>query len=778
VSHAERRLREVEERLRDVEAPGPPPRLLESLVREIPETLGAGEEAAPGGASRWRRWRLLAASLAVVVAGGALGYRLLREAPVERSVEPRSAEPRSVEPAAPRAEAPVPGSDQPRGVDDAPGTAAPTGRVDAVEVLPGDEGGKRVVAPGPPIPAAPAPEEVREENVAAGDAGQGTREIGERAGDPLDRAREQLRDRLSALAAEGGLERAAPSPPAAAPPAAAVEASPEVPLAPPAVVQTAPQPDATAAAAAPRPGRDGEFRGRLDALKVGQEAFEVEPAGGRAGSQAGFDEAPTRRWVPPSTGGTVEPNDRPYGDMFFQGYGTNPFVDTEDDPLSTFAVDVDTASYELARGYLRRGHLPPADAVRVEEFVNSFDYGDPPPRRRDFAVVAEGAPSPFAATARTYLVRFALKGREVAASHRRPAVLTFVVDVSGSMNRENRLGLVKRSLGLLVDELDAGDAVGLVVYGSRGQVLLAPTGDYERVLAAIDRLRPGGSTNAEEGLALGYETARRHFRDGAINRVILCSDGVANVGATGPDTILRRIAEEAAAGIELTAVGFGMGNYNDVLMEQLADRGDGNYAYVDDVETARRVFVENLTGTLQTIAADAKVQVEFDPGQVQSYRLLGYENRDVADRDFRNDAVDAGEIGAGHQVTALYEVKLREGAPQRGDLATLRLRYRSRESGRIVEDAAGLGRQDLARSWSEAPRGLRVAAVVAEFAERLRGSYWARGTSLRELAAAARDVGRLGPWDSRLAELTELIEIAARLEGGGPAAEPDDRFER
>ena len=226
-----------------------------------------------------------------------------------------------------------------------------------------------------------------------------------------------------------------------------------------------------------------------------------------------------------------------------------------------------------------------------------------------------------------------------------------------------------------------------MVYGSRGRVLLEPSGDLEAIRRAIDRLTPGGSTNAEEGLLLGYELARRHFRPESINRLVLCSDGVANVGRTGPESILARVEREAGDGIELTTVGFGMGNYNDVLMEQLADRGDGNYAYVDTLDEARRIFVENLTGTLQTIASDAKIQVEFDPEAVSRYRLLGYENRDVADQHFRDDTVDAGEIGAGHRVTALYEIKLADEPRRRGPLAEVRLRYRSRETGRVVEDS-------------------------------------------------------------------------------------------
>ncbi|KAB2953554.1 MAG: DUF3520 domain-containing protein, partial [Thermoanaerobaculia bacterium] len=393
----------------------------------------------------------------------------------------------------------------------------------------------------------------------------------------------------------------------------------------------------------------------------------------------------------PSTGGSAEPLDQPVGDMFFRPTGVNPFVDSAEDRLSTFALDVDTGSYTLARSYLERGSLPPAEAIRVEEFVNAQRYDDPAPRRGEFTLTAEGAPSPFAPGERYRLLRFAVRARDVAAWQRKPAVLTFVVDVSGSMDRENRLGLVKRALGLLLDELAPEDRVGLVVYGSNGRVLLPHTRDLEAIRDAVARLVPEGSTNAEEGLRLGYDLADRGYRAGAINRLILCSDGVANVGATGPESILARIGREARRGIELTAVGFGMGNYNDALMEQLADQGDGAYHYVDTLDEARKVFVENLTGTLQTVAKDAKVQVEFEPAAVDRWRLLGYENRDVADRDFRNDRVDAGEVGVGTAVTALYEVRLAPGARGADRLATLRLRWKSVDGGRVVE-----ARQDLA----------------------------------------------------------------------------------
>jgi Ca-activated chloride channel family protein len=448
--------------------------------------------------------------------------------------------------------------------------------------------------------------------------------------------------------------------------------------------------------------------------------------------------------------------------MFFRSYGTNPFVDTEDDPLSTFGLDVDTGSYTLARSYIERGELPPPEAIRVEEFVNYFDYRDPPPRRGEFTLSVEGAPSPWARGPRYHLLRIGIQGREISTAQRREATLIFVVDVSGSMARENRIGLVKRALHLLLDQLGSGDRVGLVVYGSRGQVLLQPTHDLERVRWTVDRLTTGGSTNAEEGLMLAYDLARRHWRPEAINRVVLCSDGVANVGRTGPESILERIGREAEEGVELTTVGFGMGNYNDVLMEQLADRGDGNYAYVDTLEEARRVFVEQLTGTLQTIAADAKVQVELDPRTVSRYRLLGYENRDVADHRFRDDTVDAGEIGAGHSVTALYEIKLAEGAPRRAHLGVVRLRYRSRATDRIVEDSLEIRRSGLARSWSAAPPGLRLAAVAAELAEVLKGSYWAREASLEELLRRAEAAERDFPGDPDVRELTELVRRVAR----------------
>jgi len=300
-----------------------------------------------------------------------------------------------------------------------------------------------------------------------------------------------------------------------------------------------------------------------------------------------------------------------------------------------------------------------------------------------------------------HLLRVGLRARDPREEPRRPANLVFVVDVSGSMAREGRLELVKEALRLLLDELEPGDTVGIVAFTTDARVVIEPTGVARRhaLEAALATLQPERSTNVEAGLRLGYRMARAHYRAGGINRLVLCSDGVANEASTRAEEILAHVRRESDGGIHLSAVGVGMGNYNDVLLERLADRGDGNYAYVDDLAEARRVFGENLAGTLRTVAEDAKVQVEFAPDAVERWRLIGYENRRVADEDFRDDAVDAGEVGAGHQVTALFEVKLTaralgvlETGRSRRDvtLANVRLRYRAPGQGAWFHGGEGL----------------------------------------------------------------------------------------
>ena len=433
------------------------------------------------------------------------------------------------------------------------------------------------------------------------------------------------------------------------------------------------------------------------------------------------------------------PNGEAYHDMFFKGAGTNPFIDTEDDHLSTFAMDVDTGSYSITRGYLTDGYLPPPEAVRVEEFVNAFDYNYAPPPDSAFAIHIDGAPSKFGEGKRLQLLRIGLQGHVIPTEDRKDAILTFVIDVSGSMERENRLGLVKKALTILVNQLRPTDKVGIVVYGSRGRLVLPHIGIERRseILAAINSLAPGGSTNAEEGLRIGYDLAWRNASVNHINRVILCSDGVANVGQTGPDAILKEIRSYVQKGITLSTVGFGMGNYNDVLMEQLANTGNGNYAYVDTLSEAKRIFVENLTGTLQLIAKDAKIQVDFNPEVISRFRLLGYENRRLDHEQFRDDTVDAGEVGSGHQVTALYEVKLHPDAT--GKLATVSIRYADADNHKVSEVSEDISVAQLHKSFDTAPATFRLAASVAEFAEILRESYWAKDGSLDAVHQVVKD---------------------------------------
>ncbi|NTX53661.1 von Willebrand factor type A domain-containing protein [Myxococcus sp. CA039A] len=450
-----------------------------------------------------------------------------------------------------------------------------------------------------------------------------------------------------------------------------------------------------------------------------------------------------------------------YFDMYFKGYGVNPTVETEDERFSTFSVDTDTASYTLARAYLERSVLPSEGAVRVEEFVNTFDHAYPAPADAPFNVHVEGFPSP--ARKGYQVVRIGVKAREVSDAQRKPSHLVFVIDVSGSMQGDQRLGLVKRALLLLVNELDARDRVSIVVYGSEARQVLPPTSaeDKERLLTAIDGLHSEGSTNAQAGMELGYRIASEHLLEGGTNRVILCSDGVANNGITDADGIWSRVKNFAAQGITLSTVGFGMGHYNDVLMERLAQVGEGNYAYVDRLKEAHRIFVKNLTGTLQVVAKDVKLQVEFDPKAVSRYRLLGYENRMLSKEQFRDDRVDAGEVGAGHSVTALYEVKLNKPAPS---LGTLRIRYKAPGGGDSKELETKLARGALQASYGAAAPTARLAYVAAALAEKLRGSYWTRALTYGALVELWEGLG--APLKARedVSELGGLIQRAASLD--------------
>lgn len=456
--------------------------------------------------------------------------------------------------------------------------------------------------------------------------------------------------------------------------------------------------------------------------------------------------------------------------MTFDNPGTNPFFDTQDDNFSTFAMDVDTGSYTVARSYLTStGQLPPEDAIRPEEFVNYFagDY-DSPGGDDAFAIYLDAAPAPFGYEGH-YLMRVGIQGKYIAPEDRESALLIFVIDVSGSMDREDRLGTVKESLAFLVDELREDDRVGIVVYSDQSRAVLEPTSasDKTRIMNAINALQPEGSTNVEDGLRLGYDLAERFMTEGENTRVIVLSDGVANVGNTGPDAILNTIKNGVDDGINLSTIGFGMGNYNDVLMEQLANDGNGNYFYVDTLREARRVFVHNLTGTLQVIGYDAKIQVEFNPEVADRYRLIGYENRAIADQDFRNDTVDAGEVGAGHSVTALYEIAL-EGDTEQfvanspDVIATVYIRYQDADTREVVELKNDLTVEDLRADITDTPASFQVQVAAAEFAELLRGSTWAEGGSFGPVLKLLEPIMAEQPENEDLAELVDLVRLAIR----------------
>jgi Ca-activated chloride channel family protein len=454
--------------------------------------------------------------------------------------------------------------------------------------------------------------------------------------------------------------------------------------------------------------------------------------------------------------GTPVPQPTMLPDNFFEVYGVNPFVSTAVDHLSTFSLDVDTGSYTIARRYVRDGLLPPPDAVRVEEFVNYFDQEYALPPDTAFAVFADGAPSPFHHDG-TYLIRIGVQGYDVPDAERPPASLTFVIDVSGSMAQENRLGLVKQSLELLVERMRPDDRVSIVTYGSNAHVVLEPTDGTNkgRILDAIHNLEPQGSTNLEAGMNLGYQMANAAYRANGINRVIIASDGVANVGVTNPDALSEQIRGYADAGITLTTIGFGMGNYNDVTMEQLADQGNGSYAYVDTLVEAEKLFVEDLTSTLHTIAIDAKIQVDFNPDVVSQYRLIGYENRAVADQDFRNDEVDAGEIGAGHTATALYAVQFYPGA--NGRVGTVYLRWEDPESRQVQEMNGNINVSDLSASFEDTTPRYQLAVIVAHYAELLRSSFWSGDATFNQLSIYAQRLANQMGYDEDVAEFAELV---------------------
>jgi Ca-activated chloride channel family protein len=432
----------------------------------------------------------------------------------------------------------------------------------------------------------------------------------------------------------------------------------------------------------------------------------------------------------------------------------NSTVDTRADRLSTFAIDVDTASYSRSRLEIMGGAWPAPGGVRVEEWVNAFSYRLEPPTGRPFAISVEGAPSPIAEG--HTLLKVSLQGRQVANAERDPAHLVYLVDTSGSMDGPDRIVLAKQAMRILTKNLNPRDTVSIVTYAGGVEDVLPPTpaGNQTEILNAIDELQIGGATAMESGMTIAYRHARQMVAPGHVSRVLVFTDGDANIGATTPAQILATVKDEVKAGVTLTAVGFGMGNYRDDMMEKLADAGNGQCVYIDSPEEARKVFETKISGTLQVIAKDVKVQVEFDLDAVRSYRLLGYEDRDVADKDFRDDEVDGGEIGAGHSVTALYDVVL---AGHASKLGMVRVRGKMPDAHEAFEVARAISAQDLSATLEGASTELRFAAAVGIAADVVRGDAQTPATLLATAVRLAAGATR------GLTERQQFVALLDRL---------------
>jgi Ca-activated chloride channel family protein len=466
------------------------------------------------------------------------------------------------------------------------------------------------------------------------------------------------------------------------------------------------------------------------------------------------------------------------------------FVLTTNDPLSTFSIDVDTASYSNIRRFLQGGHLPPVGAVRIEEMINYFSYNFPEPHSELFSITTESGPCPWRKEHR--LIRIGVKAKDMDTTVLPPSNLVFLIDVSGSMNRENKLGLVKKSLSMLVDQLDKKDRVAIVVYAGSDRIVLPPTSGSRKktIKNAINNLMSGGVTHGSKGIITAYELAARSFMPGGNNRIILATDGDFNVGTTSRGELERLISRKRASGTYLTVLGFGMGNLHDDTMELLADRGNGNYSYIDSLLEAKKVLIKERAGTLFTLAEDVKIQVEFNPAAIGAYRLIGYENRALQDEDFNNDKKDAGEIGAGHRVTALYEIipagsktlpsvdplkyqttpsPIKKSLP--GELLTVKLRYKP-----VLPNHNSLPYQTLNSRVSkllsrvliekkdsfQTTPDFRFTSAVAGFGLLLQHSEFAESLNYSTLLDLARS-GKGEDREGYRAELIRLLEMAEMI---------------
>ncbi|MEQ3660591.1 MAG: VWA domain-containing protein [Glaciecola sp.] len=456
------------------------------------------------------------------------------------------------------------------------------------------------------------------------------------------------------------------------------------------------------------------------------------------------------------------------------------------EPVSTFSIDVDTGSYTNTRRMLNQGYLPPADAVRIEEFINYFDYQYEAPQTIDTPFSVNTAVSEAPWDSERHILRIALKGYQAEQSESKGSNLVFLLDVSGSMNQTNKLPLLKRSLTMLSNQLNSKDKVSIVVYAGASGVVLEPTDGNNKlaIQQALDKLSAGGSTNGAAGIQQAYQLAEKAFIKGGVNRVILATDGDFNVGTVNHDALLNLIKQKKQKGIALTTLGFGQGNYNDHLMEQLADAGNGNYAYIDTINEARKVLVDELQSTMQMIAKDVKIQVEFNPDNVAEYRLIGYENRQLANEDFNNDKVDAGDIGAGHKVTALYEITLSDSKNKFNDerrytssessqkqatesdntadeLAYVKLRYKPTDSDTSQLIDTIVKKQDI-KTFAQQSDDFKFASAVASFAQRLKNSKYAANIDYQWITQTALQTKGKDEFGYR-SEFIQLVRNAEQL---------------
>ena len=458
----------------------------------------------------------------------------------------------------------------------------------------------------------------------------------------------------------------------------------------------------------------------------------------------------------------------------------NGFITTGNDPLSTFSIDVDTASYSNIRRFINQGTLPPVGAVRVEEMINYFSYSYPQPTgKHPVSITAELGPCPWKKGHK--LVRIGLKAKNISKKDLPPSNLVFLIDVSGSMAAPNKLPLLKQAMKMLVRQLDKDDRISMVVYAGMDRIALEPTAGSEqkKIMAAINNLGAGGSTHASSGIITAYKLAKQVYMPDGNNRIILASDGDFNVGVTSRGELQRLIEEKRKSGIYLTVLGFGMGNYHDDTMEILADKGNGNYAYIDNLLEAKKVMVQEMTGTMFTLARDVKLQIEFNPAKVGAYRLIGYENRALADEDFNNDGKDAGEIGVGHTVTALYELipagstdvpsvdplKYRKPAgaaraEYQDEIMTVKLRYKP-----LKNDASLLlskSVKDRTTSLARTSDDFRFTAAVAAFGMLLNHSRFQGDFNFEKTAALAK-TARGRDEEGYRAEFIRLVETCQLL---------------